>query len=114
MQETDIFLDSLKESLNIEKEYQNLIQQNELLKSQLYSKTLDQKDISLKIDSLKDSISNEQIQKEKSIFVEKIAEWIFKFNNLGVADSKSAIEQFVKDLCQQQRCLSLLEEKEFF
>ena len=62
--------------------------ENELLKQRLYSRTLDANQLSFKIEELKESLtgSSDEATRKKSLIVEKIADWIFKFNNIGVSD----------------------------
>ena len=114
--ENELLFMSLKDSINFEKEFINLQSENELLKQRLYSRTLDQKQLSFKIEFLKDSIAtcNEENQRKKAIFVEKFADWIFKFSNTGVSDMQSALDLFIKDVYAGLEIIPLMSENEMF
>jgi hypothetical protein len=49
---------SLKETLDLEREFQSIVNENQLLKQKLYSKTLDQHQINFKIQDLKDQLND--------------------------------------------------------
>lgn len=83
----------MKETIDLEREFQTLLNENQLLKQKLYTNTLDYKSVNFKIQEMKESLdeNEETRRRQQSYFIEKFADLIFRVHNLGVSDIKKEI-----------------------
>eukprot|EP00347_Sterkiella_histriomuscorum_P022586 403337924 len=110
------FLRTFKESLDLEREFQTIMNENQLLKQKLYARTLDYKSVNFKIQELKESLQEsnkfEKQKRHQAQLVEAIAEYTFKLNNLGVSDVKQQIKKLVEQIYEFKPVLDQLSENE--
>ncbi|CDW87605.1 UNKNOWN [Stylonychia lemnae] len=109
------FLRTFKETLDLEREFQTLQNENQLLKQKLYAKTLDLKPVDHKIQELRKSLTldlDNQVKRQQAIIVEKFADFTFQLSNIGVSDIYSQLRGLLSCLFQYHRVLDQLEEKE--
>jgi len=96
----------------MEKDIQNLLSENELLKQRLHSQSLVDQSLSSSEKGKEQSNLKGDIDGNRKLFVEGLADWMFKFNHVGVTDINNSIIQFTGFLFKYSDLLSSLDLKD--